>query len=165
MYIQLHNKMLNLFFKGFNNSGLIQNFRNNSTELGLTPRQNGNNFLSPIGVAPDAPVARSRSVNHLHVNPILPQDDLKRKSMQHFGSNISLASHVFPQRKYRKSNLFSPFFFPHFLLFLITAKWFKISYSGFLCSFQGQGGQLLILFTRWPPPIFKACVCSKSRLL
>ena len=27
----------------------------------------------------------------------------------------------------------------HFLLFLITTKWFKTSSSGFLCSFQGQG--------------------------
>ena len=65
------------------------------------------------------------------------------------------------------SEFFSPFFSLHFLFFLITAKRFKISYSGFLCSFRGQGGQLLknflclrpaILLHRGPPPIVKACV-------
>ena len=41
------------------------------------------------------------------------------------------------------SKIFFSFFSLHCLLFLITAKWFKISSSGFLCSFPGQGGQLL----------------------
>ena len=46
-----------------------------------------------------------------------------------------------------------------------------ISSSDFLCLLLGQRGQLLkkmvspILFLRWPPPSFKACVRTKSRLL
>ena len=52
----------------------------------------------------------------------------------------------------------------------ITAKWFKKSSSGFLSLFQGQGWTTFeknifvsaILFPRWLPPIFKACVHSKS---
>ena len=57
------------------------------------------------------------------------------------------------------SLLFRQNFFPlHFLFFLITAKRFKISSSGFLCLFQDQRGQLLKFFLH-PPSIFKAWVC------
>ena len=78
---------------------------------------------------------------------------------------ISAKSDVFKVSQFFL-NFFS-FFFT--LLFPIIVKQFEISSSGFLCLFQGQGGQLLkkvtsaILFARWPLPIFKACV--QSRLL
>ena len=86
---------------GFNNSSLVENYRTLGNQLGLHPHQNYDNVLSPIGMAPDAPVSRSRSVNHLAPAFHKPEDT-KRKSMQHFGSNISLASGAFPQRKYSK---------------------------------------------------------------
>ena len=83
---------------GFTSSSLTEHYP--GLQLGPHPHQNYDNVLSPIGMAPDAPVSRSRSVNHL-APAYKPQDAVKRKSMQHFGSNLSLSGGAFPQRKIR----------------------------------------------------------------
>ena len=83
-------------FPGYNSTSL-HNGNLLGFKMGAHPHQNYDNVLSPIGVAPDAPVSRSRSVNHL--GPSYKPKPEVLKSMQHFGSTCSLASGAFPQRK------------------------------------------------------------------
>ena len=49
-------------------------------------------------------------------------------------------------------------FFSFFLVFCVC---FRVGGG----TFEKKGFVPAILFPRWPPPIFKACVHSKSRLL